>query len=437
MSNETLFPGSDAEGAARKVPAGSPRYQVAQRDQMLLVPSHLDGLLAPDHRARVVWAFVKGLDLSGFYGQIRAVEGHAGRPPIDPAILLALWLYATVEGVGSARALARLCEEHVAYRWLCGGVSVNPHTLADFRSEQGAELDRLLTQSLAALMAEGLVDLERVAQDGMRVRASAGAASFRSQDALGRCLEEAQQQVEALRDEVDGDPQATTRRQAAAKERAARDREERVRRAIRQREEAAQRKKDEEDKQETRASTTDPDARVMKMGDGGYRPAFNTQIATDTKSQVIVGVEVSNVGNDNGHLAPMVDQIEERTGSRPQEVLVDGGFAKREDIEKVTQQGSTVYAPVQRARNATQDPHAPRPSDSPEVAAWRARMATEEAKVIYRDRAATAECVNAIARNRGLTRLLVRGRARVRAVLLWFALAHNMMRAVALREAAG
>jgi transposase len=438
MSNDVLFPGAELEGeGGEAVPAGAARYQAPQRDQMLLLPSHLDGLVASDHRARLVWSFVKALDLSPFYARIRSVEGHAGRPAIDPAILMALWLYATVEGIGSARALARLCEEHVAYRWICGGVSVNAHTLADFRTSHGAELDRLLTESLAALMTEGLVTLERVAQDGMRVRASAGAASFRSQDALGRCLEEAQEQIEALRREVDQDPQATARRQAAARERGARDRSERIRRAIHQREEAAKRKSADDEKGMTRASTTDPEARVMKMGDGGYRPAYNAPLATDTQSQLIVGVDVSNVGSDLGQMAPMVEQVEERTGRRPAEVLVDGGFAKLQDIETVEQQGTTVYAPVQRPRDPQRDPHAPRPSDGPEVAAWRKRMASADAKRIHRNRAATAECVNAIARNRGLVRVLVRGRDEVRAVVLWFALAHDMMRAVALRATAG
>jgi len=199
----------------------------------------------------------------------------------------------------------------------------------------------------------------------------------------------------------------------------------------------ARKKADEKDK--ARASTTDPEARVMKMADGGFRPAHNVQFATDTGSQVITGVEVVNRGGDQGQMAPMVEQHQQRYGQAPQQMLVDGGFAKKEDIEEVSRPevGTTVYAPVQKPKKEGQDPHAARPDDSEAVAAWRVRMGTESAKEIYKERASTAECVNAIARNRGLRQFLVRGLPKVRAVALWFALAHNLMRAVALGAVAG
>jgi transposase len=200
--DETLFDLPASEPGSRPAEGpGRPRLQRPDRDQVELRPTHLDGLLPPDHRARLVWAFVEGLDLSALHARIRAVEGHPGRPPIDPAILVALWLYATLEGVGSARALARLCDEHDAYRWIAGGVGVNHHTLADVRVEHADVLDDLLTDCVAALIADGLVTLERVAQDGVRVRASAGAASFRRRDALDEALTEAAAQVAALRAE--------------------------------------------------------------------------------------------------------------------------------------------------------------------------------------------------------------------------------------------
>jgi transposase len=408
-----------------------PRIREANRSQMELRPVDLEGLLPADHRARVVWAFVERLDLTRFYASIRAVEGHAGRPSADPKILLALWLYATLEGVGSARALARLCEAHDAYRWICGGVSVNHHTLADFRVAHVAALDELLTQSVATLMAAGAVTLERVAQDGMRVRASAGAASFRRKKTLKRCLREAQAQVEALRRELEEDPGATERRQQAARERAAREREERVAKALAQLPAVAAKKKPKE-REEARVSTTDPEARVMKMSDGGFRPAYNAQLATDTSSQVVVGVAVTNVGSDVGQLAPMAEQLEARYGRRAQAMLVDGGFVKLSDIEQVTQAGSTIYAPVMQPRDPDRDAHEAQPGDAPEVAAWRERMGTPEAQAIYKERAATAECVNAHGRNRGLQQLPVRGLGKVLAILLWHALAQNLMRAAAL-----
>jgi hypothetical protein len=350
---------------------------------------------------------------------------------------MALWLYATVEGVGSARAVARLCEEHDAYRWLCGGVSVNYHTLADFRVQHVAYLNGLLTTSVATLMAEGLVTLTRVAQDGVRVRASAGAASFRRGPRLAECLAEAEAQVEALRQELYADPGATTRRQAAARERAAEERRQRVAKALQHLPDVEAKKKA-TDRERARASTTDPEARVMKMADGGFRPAFNGQFATDTAAQLIVGVDVTNLGSDRAQLAPMTAQLQQRYGQVPAEMLVDGGFVNHETFVALARPavGCTVYAPVSAPRDGKRDPYEPCPGDPEAIAQWRRRMGTEAAKTIYKERAATSECVNAIARNRGLEHLLVRGLHKVKAVLLWFALAHNLIRAVSLRQAA-
>jgi transposase len=433
MGDETLFELPPSEERPEEPPVrGTPRILRANRSQLELRSVDLEGLLPADHRARAVWEFVEGLDLEGLYAGIRAVEGHAGRPPIDPAILLALWLYATVEGVGSARALDRLCGEHDAYRWMAGGVSVNYHTLADFRSGQGQQLDALLTQSVATLMAADVVKLERVAQDGVRVRASAGAASFRGKSRLERCLTEAQAQVEALRRELEEDPGATTRRQAAARQRAVQERKERVAKALAQMPEVEAKKKAKE-KDKARVSTTDPDSRVMKMADGGFRPAYNGQFATDTETQVIIGVDVSNLGSDQGQMVPMMEQTEKRYGKQPGEWLVDGGFAGLEQIESATGRGCVVYAPVLQPRDEKRDPYQALPGDSEAIAAWRARMGSAAAKSIYKARAATAECVNAIARNRGLQQLRVRGPCKAKTVLLWHALAHNLLRGVELR----
>src|SRR5437660_709680 len=284
MNDATLFPGGLGEPVRPPpAPGGAPRVVGPARTGAMLLPCDLDTLLAPDHPARLVWAFVKEQDLSAFYDRIKSREGHAGRPPIDPAILLALWLYATVKAVGSARAIAEFCETDLAYRWICGGASPGYHTLADFRSERGEEFDLLLSQDVAALMEGGHVTLERVAQDGVRVSAEAGTSSFRRQESLQECLEQAQAQVARLRKELEEDPAATTRRQAAARERAAREREERVRRALEQQKALAEIKKKnqgEEGEKSARASTTDPDARVMKMANHGFEPAYNGQFAT-------------------------------------------------------------------------------------------------------------------------------------------------------------
>jgi mRNA-degrading endonuclease RelE of RelBE toxin-antitoxin system len=348
---------------------------------------------------------------------------------------------ATLEGVGSARTLAQLCREHNAYRWMCGGVSVNYHTLADFRVAHGELLEQLLVQGVATLMVTGQVSLERVAQDGKRVRASAGNNSFRRRKSLERCWKEAQEQVEQLSQELHQDPAATSRRQKAARQRAAQERKERLQKALKRVEQLEEKQKKQTQKvgrnrsnQEPRASTTDPEASKMKMADGGYRPAYNVQFATDTESRVIVGVEVSTQGNDGGLMEPMRKQIESHYGRSPQEYLVDGGFLDLEDIETASRHHTQVYAPVKASRRADQDRYAPRADDSPAIAAWRQRMGSEAGQKIYKLRASTAEWVNAVQHNRGLVAVRMRGREKVKAVVLWFALLHNLLRAWELRK---
>jgi len=429
--SEGLFPGVVTEPQPGSTPPRrAARLVYADRRQVLLRPSDLESLLPEEHRARVVWGFVAKLDVTAFHERIASREGSAGRPAFDPAVLLTLWIYATLEGVGSARALARLCEEHDAYRWICGGLTINHHTLADFRVERAAELDDLLTKVIGSLLAAGAVTMERVAQDGVKVRASAGAPSFRRKASLETCLKDAREQVQTLRKELEEEPDASDRRRRAARERAARERVERVEDALRQwTDVAARSKQPEADKPEkVRVSTTDADARVMKMADGGFRPAFNGQFATDTKTQVIVGLTLTNSGGDMGQMTPMLDDLARRHGRVPGEMLVDGGFSKPDAIEDAAGRGVRVYAPVpDQGRNSPK-----RANDGPGERAWRERMQTDDARAIYRERAGTAECVNAIARNRGLRNFLVRGIPKCLAVLTLFALAHNVMRAVEL-----
>jgi transposase len=409
---------------------GTARFQRAQRAQKEWREFSLEQFVPADDPVRAVWAYVESLDLSEFYAGIRAVEGVAGRDPIDPKILLALWLYATVEGIGSAREVARLCERHLNFMWLCGGVSVNHHTLSDFRTQSAALLDDLLTQSVASLLAAGAVELTRVSQDGMRVRASAGSSSFRRQPTLERFLAQAEAQVAALQEEHEESGGEGTRRREAARQRAAQDRLGRVRQALAEREKVAA-KMDERKRgsgTEARASMTDPEARKMKMGDGGFRPAYNVQFATDTKTKVVVGVDVNNAGTDGGLMSPMIEQIERRYQRRPDEYLADGGFVKLTDITQAEAQGIAVYLPImeeEEKRGQGIDPYAPLKGDTPEVACWRARMGTAEAKAIYPERAASAELTNAGCRNRGLWQFLVRGLAKVKAIALWHALANN------------
>ncbi len=436
----TLFEGADDRPSQapppNPEPTGRPRLRVANRDQIVFRAAPLDALIPHDHPARIIWDYVNGLDLKPLYDRIKAVEGGSGRAAIDPKILVTLWLHATVEGIGSARHLDELCREHAAFQWIVGDVSTNYHTLADFRTAHVELLDDLLTNSVATLMAEDLVDLNRVAQDGMRVRASAGAASFRRRPTLEEAYAQAQAQVDALRAEVESDPAADDRRRTKTRQRVDRERAERIQAALGRLPELEAKKKPEE-KDKARASTTDAEATVMKMADGGFRPAYNVQFATATDSQVIVGVEVVTTGSDAGQMSPMVEQIQGRYGQVPAEMLVDGGFAQHDEIDamSVPAVGCTVYAPVPKPKDPKVDRFTPKPTDSVAVAAWRERMATDQAKAIYKERAATAECVNALARGRGLVQLLVRGLKKVKAIALWYALAQNVMRAATLRAA--
>jgi transposase len=420
----------------------------------------LDQIIEPDHPARAVWRFVEELDLSLLYDRIRSRDNTPGRPATDPRILVALWLYAMFYGVISARRLEDLCTHHNAFRWLRGGAPLNHHLLSNFLVDHVDFLEQLFTHSVTVLQQEGLVDLDRVGQDGMRVRASAGAASFRRLATLEKLLEEAKQEVQRIKEKLtreaakepsevkqgeevaaeNADPSMCVKtpsvQQRAAQKRAAEERLERVQQAVERMPEMEAKKKPDE-KKAARVSTTDAEATVMKMADGGYRPAYNVQYSTDTASLVIVGVDVVTVGSDQGQLPPMLDQIEERFDKRPKEALVDGGFARHQDIEAVQagdgeKGGCKVYAPVPKPKKDDVDRHAVHTRDSEQVAEWRQRMGTEEAKEIYKERAATAECVNAQARNRGLIRLLVRGLKKVKAVALWFATAHNMARGFAL-----
>lgn len=410
------------------------RLSRADRSQVGWDTVCLDDLLAGDHRARQVWAYVESCDLSVLYGKIRTVEGDAGRPPIDPAILLTLWLYATLEGVGSARLLERLCERDLAYRWICGGVGVNHHTLSDFRTEAGAVLDDLLTRSMAALVAAGIVGLECLAVDGVRVRAAAGTSSFRSVARLSKLHEMAEKKVAALLAELEADPAAASKR---ASERSLREAEahkariaaaQKAAEAIdreRQREAEQQRRKKPKKSKQARASTTDADARIIRMADGGYRPAYNVQFKTDPKSGCVVGVEITNKASDRGQLGPAVAEIERRYGTKPNRVLADGGYDGKDDVEALYRRGIEVYCPVPGSKGERVPAQGKRGEGSG-VLAWRERMSREEGFTIYRQRFA-CERPHADMRNRGLQRFLVSGFEKVKAVTLWYAIAYNFL----------
>jgi ribosomal protein L34/transposase len=433
-----------------ETPRPAPRLR--QPDRSLPLPAQsLEHWLDADHPVRLVWQYVQTLDLHLLTDAIKAVEHHPGRPPADPRLLVALWLFAISNGVNSARRLDDLCAADrgaLPYLWLLGGVSVNYHTLADFRVAHAALLNQLFTAGLAVMLYEGLLELDVTAQDSIRVRASAGASSFHRRASLESCLEQARCYLAQLEQQAgqEGDKRSTAQQQA--QHRAAEQRQQRLQEALSElgklEEQRRQRGRDDEKDRgsvaDARASSTDPEARKMKMADGGFRPAYNVEFNTAAGSGVIVGVDVSNHGNDSGCVVPMLQQTQERTGAVSDAHLVDSGFGSIQDIEAAAKAfpETEVYAPVKNAKEkeaAGEDPYQPKPRDKEATAAWRQRMGTEEGKAIYKLRPQTAELTNAQARNRGLYQVRVRGLAKVKAVVLWYVLAHNMVRLWQLRAA--
>jgi DDE family transposase len=335
--------------------------------------------------------------------------------------------------------LARRCDPEEgsrAFLWLCGGVSVNHHLLSDFRVEHAAALDRLFTNTIAVLVKQGLVKVTRIAQDGTRVRASAGASSFRRASTLACLQQEAAAQVEALKRLLE-DSRASAG--LSARQRAARERAARIGKAIEQIPQLQQRqdrlakrmsKKQKETKlKEPRVSTSDDEARAMKMPNGGFNPAVNVQLAVDTDSRAIVGVDVTNAGADSDQAEKMRQQVEERTGQKVSQHLMDGGFLVHDQIERAAAQGVLLFVPPKppRKREKYGSQYQPRAKDSQAINDWRVRMGTTEAKEIYKQRAATVETANAHLKEHGMRSMLVRGLTKTKCVALWCALAYNVM----------
>lgn len=425
-----LFDDLAERGSGKPRRLGRARLREPVRDEVRLRAFDLDSLIEEDHPARVIWAYARKVDMSGFEARVRAREGSPGMPQTSPHLLLALWLYATTDGIGSARALARACENVSAYRWLCGEVGMNHRILSEFRNDQGGRIEQLLCDHVASLSAAGLIDLDEVAQDGVRIRASAGAASFRRRKTLRSELAKAKILLRRLARQDDDDGPASGRKLKAARERAQRVEQalanlgevEKLR-AKRQKTNANQTKT----QKEPRASTTDPEARIMKMADGGFRPAYNAQFASLPDNGIILDVTCQMVGSDRGLAEPMAQRLEKAYGHRPKRHLVDGGYQSAEDIAAAEAAGTDFYCPPGKTKSG-RDPTEPRPGDTPPVAKWRARMATEQGKQAYKRRS-VCELVHAKLRNRGADRLHVRGRAKVETWLRWFALGANILTA--------
>ncbi len=474
----------------------APRLRVVNRQQMLMRTIDVDALIAEDHPARAIWELVGELDLSSYYDAIEAVEGVAGRPALDPHMMVSLWVFAYSEGIGSAREIEELCRHHPAYQWLTGMQAVNHHSLSDFRVRNKAALDKIFVEVLGLLSAEGLITLERVTQDGTKIKANAGADTFRGEERIRKHLDMAQQQVEAM-----GDPRAdeVSLRRAKAKQRAARERQQRLESALKELE-----KLKIERKGEIRVSETDPEARVMKQPDGGFAPSYNTQICTDSAEGVIVAVEVTQAGNDFDQLIPGVENVERNMGRAPNQVIADGGFTSRENILGMAERnidfigsfshadrtnrlkvlgvapefypdafvydeahntytcpagktlksdgkwnltGCKVYRYQAQALDCQSCPFKTqccpksgngrvitRSEDTPVVAAFLEKMNTDAAKEIYRQRSQVAEFPNAWIKDKiGLRQFSVRGLLKAGSEALWACLTYNIQVWIRLR----
>ena len=419
---------------------GNARVQLPQRHQAEIFGRSLDQLIRDDHLVRTVVTYCESLDLSELYAPIKATHESLGRTPIDPRILFELWLFATLEGENSGRRINELCKRDLAYMWICGEVSVNYHTICDFRTQHSELLQRILTDSIALLHLNGLIKLETIAQDGMRVRAHAGSGSFRRQGSLEESRTSAEAFLKQLDDDDDDDQ---TRGQKSARKRAARERLERLEEACLEMEEMQQRyskrnksKSEKHKRSEPRASTTDPEARRMKMGDMGFRPAMNVQFANDADALVIIEVAVNSEGSDAALLSPMYDKVCEDY-CRPEKYLADGGFSKKDGVTHLEREGTKFYGKLhneEKLLKAGKDPYAARPKENKYFTAFRERMGTEEAQAIYRRRAPAAEFPNAVCRNQGLNQFSVRGLVKAKSQVLWHALSYNFRRFMNLKD---
>jgi len=430
---------------------GDARVVVANRAQLSWDLINPDGWLAPDHRARLVVGFVETLDLTVLYDKIEAREGTAGRPAADPAVLFALWLLATMDGVGSARELDRLTSQDLAYRWVACGVPVNYHGLADFRVAHADVLDDLLTKTLAAFLAEGLFDADEIVVDGTKIKASAGKSSYKRALRLDQAETAAKARVAALKVEVDADPAASSKRTQAARARGLSETQERIEKAraklaeieAEKAKRAKQSPKEVAGQNEAQASLTDPEARQMRCADGAVRASYNMQIAATTDHGFVTAIMGTDRRNDSGLVLPMFEASEKRLGRPIKRVLADTGFAQVDDIAALSNRPETpvgVYIHPPRDRTDVKPKtllvrRKQRENEPQTIKDWRQRMTTNEAEVIMKKRG-RIERVNANFKNRGFGTLLVRGLAKVQAIGLWHALAHNLTIALRLRAIA-
>jgi transposase len=494
--SEENKPGNDLPGFedvyGKKTDKESPRIETkprlipVDRKQMRIVPVDVERLIPYDHEARAIWYFVGRLDLSLYYKEIGSIEGDAGRPAYDPMVLVSLWLYALSKAIGSAREIARRTEYDPAFQWLTGMEIINHHTLSDFRIDHKENLDQLFVQTLGIMSAEGLVTLERIAHDGTKVKACAGADGFRKEERIKMHLKAAEEQIRTLQESPE---EEMSLRQQKAQERIAREKKERMERALLELAKIRE-GKTEEETPEARASITDPDSRIMKQSDDGYAPSYNLQVSSDSAFGIIVAQAVSQRPEDCGELLPALQRIEENAGKAPAQIVADGGYTTRENIMAMDgketdfigsydgrgkkkpmhdfhrdkfiydAENNAYLCPqgkilpyrrkdrgvgkenyIYRAKRAdcrsclfkekccpkAKSRSVARTVDHPAVAAFLEKMKTDKAKEIYKTRGPIAEFTNAWIKSKiGLRAFRLRGLLKVGMEALWACLTYNI-----------
>jgi transposase len=329
-------------GTPEPVRDAAPRFKVIDRCQSFFRTVDVETLIDEDHAARAIWSTVEKLDLSAFSEETRALEGCAGRSAINPRLLASLWIYAYSQGVGSAREISRLCAYHPAYQWLTGAEELSGHTLSDFRVKHQTALEKLFVEVVGVLSAEGFVKLNRVMQDGTKVRASAAADSFRRREKLEEHLAQARVQCAELAQTSENEDSVV---QMQARKRAAEERAERLEAALQQ---IQQLEAESAPGKPVRVSSSDPEARNMKQPDGGFAPSYNVQTTTAAVGKAIVSLEVTQAGNDFKQLTPAIDRLE-RTLEKPEQVVADGGYVSQGNIVDTATAGVELIGPAMQS----------------------------------------------------------------------------------------
>ena len=330
-----------------------PRLAAIDRRQLFLRTVDVEKLVEEDHCVRSIWDLVGRLDLRRYHAQIAAVEGSAGREHTDPRLLISLWLYAYSRGISSARELARQCEYEPGCQWLCGLQLVSHRTLSGFRSENKAALDDLFTQVLGMLSAEGLITLERVTLDGTKIKANAGGNTFRRHEKLAAHLEAAREQVCILNAQAENEEQLA-KRQGAAKRRAARQRASRLEAALREVERLQREKVHDRKDFVARASSSDPEAHVMRNGEGGTVPSYNVQLVTDTTHGLVVNVEATTDAIDYRQLKPAMERCQQQLGRKPKQIVADGDYTNHASVQAAAESGVDFYGSWQDSWKPTE-----------------------------------------------------------------------------------